>query len=279
LYATYDVGGDGKTAIKGGWGRFADWRNGNHVLPLNPNVALQRVYRWRDLNDDRDYDTGEVNLDTSGQDFIQRSAAATSRSPTPSRIRTSRRPGGPVLGLARARLRETSTSGRRVCSRRFDVIRTKNILRPTETYNIANTKPDPGPDGKVGTADDPGTTITWYEYPEALRARTFQLNTLVGDPTATEHFGTVEFAGTKRLSNGWQVLASYSATKSDVPVPAESNMNPNTDINTANNTWEWLFRASSAYVMPWNIMLSANYEHQRRRPGAHGAAHRRQHDS
>src|SRR6266850_2546244 len=42
LYATYDVGGDGKTAIKGGWGRFADWRNGNHVLPLNPNVALQR---------------------------------------------------------------------------------------------------------------------------------------------------------------------------------------------------------------------------------------------
>ena len=46
LYATYDVGGDGKTAIKGGWGRAShDWRNGNHVLPLNPNVALQRVYR------------------------------------------------------------------------------------------------------------------------------------------------------------------------------------------------------------------------------------------
>jgi len=153
-------------------------------------------------------------------------------------------------------------------SRRFNVIRTKNILRPTEAYNIANTKPDPGPDGRVGTADDPGTTITWYEYPEALRPRTFQLNTLVGDPNATEHFSTVEFAGTKRLSNGWQVLASYSATKSDVPVPAESNMNPNTDINTANNTWEWLFRASSAYVMPYNIMLSANYEHRSGDPQA-----------
>jgi len=147
-------------------------------------------------------------------------------------------------------------------SRRFDVIRTKNILRPTEAYNIANTKPDPGPDGRVGTADDPGTTITWYEYPEALRPRTFQLNTLVGDPTATEHFSTIEFAGTKRLSKGWQLLASYSTTKSDVPVPAESNMNPNTDINTANNTWEWLFRASSAYVLPWNVMVSGNYEHR-----------------
>src|SRR2546426_704735 len=71
LYATYDVTGDGKTAIKGGWGRFADWRNGNHVLPLNPNVALQRVYRWRDLNGNRDYNPGEVNLDVNGPDFIQ----------------------------------------------------------------------------------------------------------------------------------------------------------------------------------------------------------------
>jgi carboxypeptidase family protein len=264
LYATYDVGGDGKTAIKGGWGRFADWRNGNHVLPLNPNVALQRVYRWRDLNGDRDYDTGEVNLDTSGSDFIQEvgrgnvTIANTVSNPEQPQTREDQF----SVSLERELRANFNVRATGLYSRRFDVIRTKNILRPTETYNIANTKPDPGPDGRVGTADDPGTTITWYEYPEALRPRTFQLNTLVGDPTATEHFSTIEFAGTKRLSKGWQLLASYSTTKSDVPVPAESNMNPNTDINTANETWEWLFRASSAYVLPYNIMLSANYEHR-----------------
>ena len=60
--STYDVTGNGKTALKGGWGRFSDWRNGNHVLPLNPNVALQRRYRWHDLNGNGDYDPGEVNL-------------------------------------------------------------------------------------------------------------------------------------------------------------------------------------------------------------------------
>ena len=39
-------------------------------------------------------------------------------------------------------------------------------------------------------------------------------------------------------------------------------MNPNTDINTANRTWEWLFRASSAYVLPGTVMLAANFEHR-----------------
>ena len=88
------------------------------------------------------------------------------------------------------------------------------------------------------------------------------MNTLVGDPDATETFKTIELTGQKRLSNGWQVLASYSATKSDIPVPAESNINPNVDINNSNQTWEWLFRASSAYVFPRNVMVSANFEHR-----------------
>ena len=88
------------------------------------------------------------------------------------------------------------------------------------------------------------------------------MNTLVGDPNATETFKTIELTGQKRLSNGWQVLASYSATKSDIPVPAESNINPNIDILAANETWEWLFRASSAYVFPRNVMVSANFEHR-----------------
>ena len=120
------------------------------------------------------------------------------------------------------------------------------------------------PTGGSGPADDPaGKFLTWWEYPRELCSRShFQLNTLVGDPNATETFKTIELTGQKRLSNGWQVLTSYSATKSDIPVPAESNINPNTDILAANKTWEWLFRASSAYVFPRNVMLSANFEHR-----------------
>jgi hypothetical protein len=264
LYATYDVTGDGRTAIKGGWGRFSDWRNGNHVLPLNPNVALQRVYRWRDLNGNGDYNPGEVNLDVNGPDFVEEigrgnvtiaNTVANLDQPQTKEDQLS-------LSIERELRANFAVRATGLYARRFNVLRTQNLRRPPEVYTIANTRPDPGPDGRVGTADDPGRSITWFEYPAALRPPTFQLNTLVADPNATATFRTIELAGTKRLVRGWQVLASYSATKINIPVPFESNMNPNTDINTANRTWEWLYRTSSAYVFPGNVMVSANFEHR-----------------
>lgn len=266
LYFTHDVTGNGKTAIKGGWGRFSDWRNGNHVLPLNPNVALQRRYRWTDPNRNGDYDPGEVNLSTGAgaTDFIEEvgrgNVTIANVVSNPDQPQTKEDQFS--LSLERELRANFALRVTGLYSRRFNVIRTQNLLRGPEVYTIANTRPDPGPDGRAGTADDPGTTLTWYEYPAAFRPVAFQLNTLVGDPGATETFKTVELTGSKRLSNGWQVLASYSATKSDIPVPAESNINPNVNINTANRTWEWLVRASSAYVFPFNVMVSANFEHR-----------------
>jgi hypothetical protein len=40
-----------------------------------------------------------------------------------------------------------------------------------------------------------------------------------------------------------------------------SNMNPNTYILAANNTWEWLARASGPHI-PKEIMASVNVEHR-----------------
>jgi hypothetical protein len=263
LYATYAVTADGKTAIKGGWGRFADWRNGNHVLPLNPNVALQRVYTWRDPNGNRDYDPGEVNLATSGNpDFIQEvgrgNAAIANVQSNPDQPQTKEDQFS--LSFERELRANMAIRVTGLYSRRFNVIMSKNLLRGPETYTIANTRPDPGPDGRVGTTDDPGTTLTWWEYPDAYRPVAFQLNTLVGVPEAREIFKTVEIAATRRLSKGWQFLASYSATHSDIPVPAEANINPNTYILSANQTWEWLARGSVAYVFPGNVLVSTSIE-------------------
>ena len=37
---------------------------------------------------------------------------------------------------------------------------------------------------------------------------------------------------------------------------------PNDEINSANRTWDWLGRASGAYVFPFDVTVSANYEHR-----------------
>ena len=49
--------------------------------------------------------------------------------------------------------------------------RVQNNLRPYEVYNIPITNRDPGPDGRLGTADDPGTLITYWDYPAAYAGR------------------------------------------------------------------------------------------------------------
>ena len=88
-----------------------------------------------------------------------------------------------------------------------------------------------------------------------------------------------DVAMSKRLSNKWQLTASYSATKRDVPfiytdltAPAttaagEFNGNvesapvtPNTEFNVADKEWEYTWKFSGVYQMPFGVLTSANYE-------------------
>ena len=87
----------------------------------------------------------------------------------------------------------------------------------------------------------------------------------------------------KRLSNSWQLVASYSATKKHCPIgaaglaratgfgtasptfsPAGDNagfLTPNTEINTSDDTWEWDAKVSGTYVLPADFVVSASFHH------------------
>ena len=70
VHAAYDLLGDGKSVIKGGFGRFASLREVNpDVVNANRNNRTASRFVWRDLNNNRNYDRGEVNLDPNGGDF------------------------------------------------------------------------------------------------------------------------------------------------------------------------------------------------------------------
>jgi hypothetical protein len=156
-----------------------------------------------------------------------------------------------------------------IYSREFNVQRLLNTRRPYDSYNIPVVNPDPGPDGRAGTADDPGTTMTYYDYAASLRGLDFQVSSLVNDPRANRSWKTLEIAVTKRLSNRWQALAAYSATKIDVPFVTNvgggndfpvNTLDPNSEVFAADRTWEWGAKASGVYQFPWGLLASANYE-------------------
>jgi hypothetical protein len=69
-------------------------------------------------------------------------------------------------------------------------------------------------------------------------------------------------------------MASYAATKSDVPVVSglvqstvnaavrEGDFNPNAEINSSDRTWEWTAKASGTYTFPYDLSVAGNWEHR-----------------
>jgi len=270
LHGAWDLAGNGKTVIKGGWARFDHQRQ--QVPEMNeadPQVRTTVTYRWRDLNGNGNYDLGEANLDPNGPDFVSQSGGSNTVA-SPDEVQP--KMDEVSVSLERELMENFALRVSGIYSQYHNTYRVTNLLRPYETYNVPVTRPDPGPDGRVGTADDPGVLFTYWEYPTSLRGRAFERLARINDPNADQTFKSVDLSAFKRLSNKWQFLASYSATLRDVPIQVSASGsefngnvesgpdNPNGEINTSDHAWEWTAKLSGVYVLPYQISTSATYE-------------------
>jgi hypothetical protein len=288
LHASYDLTGDGKTVIKGGWGRYSHMRLLEpDVLRVAGNAVANAVFSWHDLNGNRNYDPGEVNLDRNGPDFVQTVGRMSQGSglpePPPNTVvnANEKQPSYDEfsVSLERELIPNVAVRSTAVYSRTTNVIRLQNNLRPFGAYNIPITNPDPGPDGLVGTGDDPGSSITYFEFSPALGGRRFEQFMPVNDANVDQSYRGFEVAITKRLADRWQLMGSYAATKMDIPVYKElamgsfvsgsfdsaseaANLTPNDEINRDINAWEWNGKLMGSYIFPLDIQVSANYEHR-----------------
>lgn len=262
LHAAYDVTGDGRTVAKLGWGRFVHMRSIEpEVRDLDPKATQTTIWRWSDRNGDRLYQPGEVNLNLNGPDFVSGASGSTfvvnpdEKAPMSDEFSAS---------LERQLAGDLAVRATGIHSRYHNTFRVTNLLRPPSAYGVAVTRPDPGPDGRVGSADDPGTMLTYWEFSPALNGAAFERFTRVNDPRADTRYTSLELATIKRSSNGYQFSASYSATKIDGELgpnnafgPAD---NPNAEINAAAHYWEWQTKLNGSYDLPRGVTAAVNYE-------------------
>ena len=272
IHAAYDITGDGKTLLNGGWGRFAHMRQTDELSIANHNYPSSSVYKWHD-NGDKMYQDGEVNLDPNGKDFVSTTIQGAGSTliygvVNPNEVE----PVSDEFSLQFQRELKPAFAVRvtGVYSRNTHNYVLQNNLRPASSYTVPVTSPDPGPDGKVGTADDPGRNVTYYEYPTSLSGIAYQQPMLVNTSAADSNFKSMEIAAIKRLSHRWQFDASYTLSQRHMPIPTDSGTaltlsvtpdNPNSYINTSDYTKEWIVRASGLYQVPWHgIGLSGTFE-------------------
>ena len=287
VHAAFDVTGDGRTVLKGGWGRYGHLRGIDELQMANELADSIATYTWHDINGNKLFEPGEVNFDRNGSDFVSRRVevgqALSGAVPNP-------REKEPMsdeafMSLERQLASNLAVRVTGIYSRTIDTYRVQNNKRPYESYTIPVTNRDPGPDGRLGTADDPGTLLTYYEYSTALRGTAFQQPMLINDRKSDSNYKSFEMAVSRRLVNRWMFMGSYSATKLHVPVVANTagvtdftggggltvilaTYDPNAEIFAENNTWEWLARASGAYIFPARVQVSANFEHRSGDPWA-----------
>jgi len=272
LHASFDLTGDGKTVIKGGWGRFDHMREITpEVDSLNPNTFTQTTFLWHDLNHNNTYDSGEVNLDPNGPDYVSISGTSLSI-PNPNQLQP--KVDEFSLSLERQLINNMAIRITGIYSRNFNALRLAGVQRTYSSYSIPITNPDPGPDGKVGTADDTGNFVTYYDLPKSLAGLSNSQTTLINPPGNDHTYASYEIAVSKRLSENWQFNGSYSSTSQNIPYGSPSGnptgagslpggnleYSPNAEINTSNHNRDWLGKLSGAYLFPKGFIGSVNFE-------------------
>ena len=261
LHFAYDLWGR-RTAIKGGWGRFNKMRFTTEVANANGNDRIESTYTWRDLNGDRTWNpgqVGEVNLAPDSRDFVSNvTRVGAPRIPNPDELQPTVDEFS--LNLEHELVQNLSVRVTGVYSRENNLRRLLNVRRPYASYSIPVVNVDPGPDALRGTADDPGSVVTYYEYPEALRGAQFEIFQPVTDPELTNTYKAFEVTAHKRSSGNWQLMATYGSGWRDQPVGGDLvQLTPNAEILAARRVRDWYGKVGGSYrLRRLGVLLSSN---------------------
>jgi hypothetical protein len=255
--ASYDLTGNGRTALKASYSRYGLQVGIDRVTAVNPLTVGQRDCPWTDPNGDGRFQTSEVNpascpgfsggLNTRYADDVK----------------------WPYSDEVTAGL-ETELPGAIRFGAMFyyrtnrEQIGQRNTSQPTTAYTPFTVTVPNGPGG-TGANPQP-TTMTVYNINPAVNALT--TNVRDNEPYLDTEYKGVEFTATKRFTNNWQMQAGLTFGQNEGGINATGGQSSTNDLNDPNNTTfptgiigndsETAFRLSGSYTLPWEISLAGS---------------------
>jgi len=252
LGASYDLTGNGRTAIKASASRYGLQVGIDRVTNVNPLTVGSADCPWTDPNGNGKYDVGEINLPACPQ-FS--GGSIVSYAPGVEWPYSDEYTGGIETQLPGA-VRMGAMFYYRTNRRQVGQVNTGQPASEYTKYTITI------PNGPGGTVASPKPT-TADVYNISVAANTSAAGSVRDnvDYLDTDYKG-VEFTATKRFSKKWQMQAGFTLGRNS------GGVSGGTDLNDPNNTRfpqgivgndsEQAFRLSGSYTLPYDINLSGS---------------------
>ncbi|MBI3491714.1 MAG: TonB-dependent receptor [Acidobacteria bacterium] len=255
--ASFDLTGKGRTLVKANYGKYWLYPAGDFAGTVNPNPPTWReIYTWNDANGNGRWDSGEqVGSPTS----VSGGTASTIYDPdiqntfSHQALAFIEHEAAPNLGVRTGFV----WNGRR------QLRGSLNINRPVDAYTVPIQVRDPGPDGRIGTADD-GALITAYNLAPGYLSLPVVNRTINLGSGADTNYYTWEVSATRRQVGSWSLLASFVRTWAREGAIA-ANATPNLLINTVdgqNRYTTWQAKLNATLTLPWDLRVTPILRHQ-----------------
>ncbi|MBI1873212.1 MAG: carboxypeptidase regulatory-like domain-containing protein [Acidobacteria bacterium] len=252
---TYDLMGNGRTAVKAYVGRFFNQFGSELAESSNQNALATLQVPWQDRNNNLRADPGELNLSgfTGFAAGLFPPISPDAKRPYSDEIN---------VGVDHQLVRDLAVSVSYHRRQHRDGLTIVDRARPASAYTAVQR---PYTDPQRGAQ-----TITVYDLAPALR--TVRDRIITNADELESNYDGVQFTVNKRMSNRWQLLAgltlqkhegfAHNGTFTDTGSNSDFN-NPNFRLNRVGSAVfidvPWVFTLSGSYLLPYDVQVSGKY--------------------